>query len=92
MGSTNRYFWWVFDQQYTIIINYKFIDSECIVMIKDKLMANFLEQLERTKSKDVLRQWSLVVRMLGKHLHAGADLINKVMKVIDGHLCVIMMI
>ena len=59
----------------------KFLDSECIVMIKDKLMPNFLDQLERTKSKDVLRQWSLVVRMLGKHLHAGADLINKVMKV-----------
>ena len=52
-------------------------------MIKDKLMPNFLDQLERTKSKDVLRQWSLVVRMLGKHLHAGADLINKVMKVKD---------
>ena len=46
-------------------------------------MPCLLEMLEETKSKDVLKYWSTLVKLLGKHLHIGAELINKVMKVVE---------
>ena len=60
-----------------------FLGIEDIDMIKDQLMPCLLETLEQTRHKDVLRYWVLVVRLLGRHLHSGADLINKVMKVVE---------
>ena len=58
-------------------------DIESIAMIREKLMPCLLEMLEETKSKDILKYWSTVVKLLGKHLHIGAELINKVMKVVE---------
>ena len=52
-------------------------------MIREKLMPCLLEMLEETKSKDILKYWCTVVKRLGKHLHIGAELINKVMKVVE---------
>ena len=46
-------------------------------------MSCLVETLEHTKQRDVLKCWVLVVRLLGRHLHSGADLINKVMKVVE---------
>ena len=46
-------------------------------------MSCLVETLEHTKQRDVLKCWVLVVRLLGRHLHSGADLINKVMKVAE---------
>ena len=46
-------------------------------------MPALLESLERTRSKDVLSHWCTVVKILGKHLHAGSMLINRVMKVVE---------
>ena len=52
-------------------------------MIQSKLMPSLLKQLELTKKADILKQWGVIVRLLGKHLHSGADLINKIMTVRD---------
>ena len=44
-------------------------------------MPSLLKQLELTKKADILKQWGVIVRLLGTHLHSGADLINKIMTV-----------
>ena len=53
-------------------------------MIQSKVMASLLKTLEQTKKTEVLHQWGVIVRLLGTHLHSGADLINKIMTVKQG--------
>ena len=44
-------------------------------------MPSLLRTLEETKKVEVLKHWTVIVRLLGTHLHAGAELINKIMTV-----------
>ena len=52
-------------------------------MIQSKVMVSLLKILEQTKKTEVLHQWGVIVRLLGTHLHSGADLINKIMTVVQ---------
>ena len=44
-------------------------------------MPSLLGTLESTRKSEVLHHWAVIVRLLGSHLHSGADLINKIMTV-----------
>ena len=57
------------------------LDADTKELIQEKIMASLLRTLEKTKKADVLRHWVVIVRLLGTHLHSGADLINKIMTV-----------
>ena len=50
-------------------------------MIQSKVMGSLLRILEQSRKAEVLKQWAVIVRLLGTHLHSGADLINKIMTV-----------
>ena len=50
-------------------------------LVKDRVMPSLLRTLEETKKVEVLKHWTVIVRLLGTHLHAGAELINKIMTV-----------
>ena len=56
-------------------------DAETRELIQSKVMASLLKILEETKKAEVLTHWGVIVRLLGTHLHSGADLINKIMTV-----------
>ena len=58
-----------------------FPDAETKELIQSKVMPSLLKILDQTKKADVLQPWGVIVRLLGTHLHSGADLINKIMTV-----------
>ena len=46
-------------------------------------MPAFKDNLESTKDTEILEHWNLCVKLLGKHLHSGAGLINGLMTVLE---------
>ena len=46
-------------------------------------MPAFKDNLESTKDTEILEHWNLCVKLLGKHLHSGAGLINGLMTVVE---------
>jgi len=58
-------------------------DGPMLDLIRQKVMMSFKDYLEDTKDTDILEHWDLCVKLLGKHLHSGAGLINGLMTVVE---------
>ena len=58
-------------------------DLETRDLVKEKLVPSLLQIMEKSKKVEVLHHWAVIVRLLGTHLHTGADLINKIMTVVQ---------
>jgi len=58
-------------------------DAPTLDLIRQKVMPSFKDYLESTKDTEILEHWNLMVKLLGKHLHSGAGLINGLMTVVE---------
>jgi len=58
-------------------------DAVTLDLVKQKIMPSFKDYLETTKDTEILDHWNLCVKLLGKHLHSGAGLINGLMTVVE---------
>ena len=59
------------------------LDAPTLDLIRQKVMPSFKDYLESTKDTEILEHWNLMVKLLGKHLHSGAGLINGLMTVVE---------
>jgi len=58
-------------------------DVSTIDLLRLKVMVKFRDDLETSMDITILDHWNICVKMLGRHLHSGAGLINGLMTVVE---------
>jgi len=58
-------------------------DVSTIDLLRLKVMVKFRDDLECSMDITILDHWNICVRLLGRHLHSGAGLINGLMTVVE---------
>ena len=60
-----------------------FTDASTIDLLRQKVMVKFRDDLESSMEVTILDHWNICVKLLGRHLHSGAGLINGLMTVVE---------